>query len=342
MNEILKEIKEILLIMGSECNIRCAMCYQRTYDPADNMPVDIYKKYLLPLYPYLKRIVIQGGEPTVMSNCRELVQFVDQFPNIRFAFRTNGVCVDDFWMGVFMERTDSIRFSINAATPNTYDRVMKYGDFNKVLGNVRRITKGKTNKKPFVVISAVLFRHNAYEIAEFIDLGHELGVDRVRFNIDPVLSFYKLPAKDVRRELDKAFGAIERTGMEVKGLGVIAKHVNYPCSEGDADYRIEACAVPCTKLVVDKSGDVRVCCYTWRILGNIYKSSLKGILENWQRTRLQQMIASGDYSWCPSYCPDNPVPRKAAQFNKYFYLLRREPREFLMDVIHRLSMRRHL
>ncbi|MFH1244990.1 MAG: radical SAM protein, partial [Candidatus Omnitrophota bacterium] len=318
------------------------MCYQRTYNPAGNMPAGIYNKYLLPLYPYLRRIIVHGGEPTIMPNCRELMQVLDQYPDIRFEFSTNGICVDEFWMGVFMERADSIKFSINAATPNTYDRIMKYGDFNKVLGNVRRITKVKINKKPAVLISTVLLRHNANEIAEFIDLGYELGVDNVKFSVDPVLSFYKLTAKDVRRELDKALRVIERTGMAVKGLNVIARYVNYPWSEGDVERRVERCLSPFTKLIVDRSGDVRVCCYTWRVLGNIHKSSLKEVLENWQRKRLQQMTASGDHSWCAPYCPNNPAPRKMAQFNRYFYLLRRNPGEFLTDIIHRLGIRRYL
>ncbi len=342
MNEIFKEIKVLQLTMGWQCNIRCAMCYQRTYDSVSNMPAGIYKKYLLPLYPYLNRVIIQGGEFTIMPNCRELVQVLERFPDIRFGFSTNGVCVDEFWMGVFIERSDWIKFSINAATPNTYDRITKYGDFNKAIGNIKRTVKRKTNKKPLVRISTVLLRHNAHEIAEFINLGYELGVDRVSFSVDPILSFYKLPAKDVRRELDKARRVIERTGMVVKGLGVIARYVNHPWSEAYMQHQVKECLSPFTNLTVDGSGDVRVCYYTWRVLGNIYKSSLKEILGNRQRMRLQQMVASKDCSWCAPYCPDNPAPRKIAQFNKCFYLFRWKTGDFLMNVVHRLGRRRHL
>lgn len=342
MSEILGEIKTLHLIMGRQCNVRCAMCYQRTYDPAGNMPAVVYKKHLLGLYPYLRRVIVHGGEPTIMPNCKELMRALESFPDIRFEFSTNGVCLDDFWMGVFRDRSDSIKFSINAATANTYDRITKHGDFDKALGNIRRIIKGKVNNKPTVLISTVLLRHNAHEMAAFIDLGHELGVDTVKFYIDPVLSFYKLPAKDVRRELDKAREAIERTGAAVKGLNVIARYVNYPWSEESSERRIKECSSPFTNLIVDCSGDARVCCYTWRVLGNVHKSSLKEILENWQRTRLRQMSASGDYSWCAPYCPDNPKPIKIARFNRYLYLLRRDPGGLLMDAMYRLNKRRYL
>ena len=342
MNELLKGIKVLHLMMGQQCNVRCTMCYQRTYDPASNMPAVIYKKHLVELYPHLSRMIIMGGEPTVMPNCRELVQFIDRFSNIRFFLLTNGVCIDDFWMGIFKERSDIIRVSINAATRKTYDRITKYGDFNKVIENVRQIIKGKVEKKPAVVLSAVLLRHNVHEIAEFIELGHELGADKVRFCVDPVLSFYKVSAKDVRIELDKAYRTIERTGMVVEGLNAIARHVNYSRSEGRVDSRAETCHMPFTNVMVDGSGDVRACCWTWRILGNIYKTDLNKILENWQRMRLQKMVGSGDYSWCSPCCPHNPAPRKISRFTRYLYLLRKDPGNLLMDGAHRLEIRRRL
>jgi MoaA/NifB/PqqE/SkfB family radical SAM enzyme len=342
MNEILKEISRLQLVIGGQCNVRCAMCYQRTYDAVDNRFPRIYKEYLLPLYPYLSRLIIVGGEPTIMPHCRELVKFVGRFPNIRFEICTNGVCVDDFWMGIFREKSDLIRVSINAATRNTYDRIMKHGDFNKVTGHVRRMTRERANEKLLVLISTVLLRHNAHEIAEFVELGHELGVDKVMFSVDPVLSFYKLPAKIVRKELDKALRVIERTGMAVTGLNVIAKHVNHPWGERSLNGQAKKCQSPFRLLLVDPSGDVRICSHAWVVLGNIYRSSLDEILGSRCRKRLQEKIDSGDHSWCPPYCPNNSAPAKMAQFNRYFYLLCRNPGELLMDAMHRLDRRRHL
>jgi MoaA/NifB/PqqE/SkfB family radical SAM enzyme len=73
--------------------------------------------------------------------------------------------------------------SIDAASPDTYRRYRRGGDFNLAVNNMRRILVRKKvlgSRTPFVEWQFVPLRHNEHEIADAVKLAKDIGVDGFR------------------------------------------------------------------------------------------------------------------------------------------------------------------
>ena len=122
MTNIDSNVTGLHLIMGWQCNARCVMCYQTDFSTKHNMPPVIYLEHLAGLYPSLRNVTIQGGEPTIMPNCAEFARHMRQFNGVKLDITTNGIRVSDFWMDTFINQSSRINFSLNAASAEAYDR----------------------------------------------------------------------------------------------------------------------------------------------------------------------------------------------------------------------------
>jgi sulfatase maturation enzyme AslB (radical SAM superfamily) len=343
MSNPFKGIRRLHLMMGLQCNARCVMCYQTDFSPKYNMPAEIYREHLLPVYPHIQSVKMQGGEPTIMPNCRDLAGFLRGYDNIRFSITTNGIHLDDFWLEAMVAQGGFVNFSLNAASKQSYQPIVKYGDFDKVQANLKRMLASRQGHQPVVAISMVVLNHNILEVADFIELGAELGVDQVSFGVDPILSFANLPPKaEIQAVLTRADELARSLEMETEALDVLLR--DFGVSETDPLPRVtpEVCPLPFNNLVVDERGDVRVCCNTWKILGNTYRDAMEDIVAGKVAKRFRRKVEAGDYNWCDPYCGNNPKPSKQALLNKYSYLARRDPKGTYGKLKAKLKRRKQL
>ena len=135
----LARLTRLHVVLGTSCNCRCAMCYQTDFrsalDPA------IYETALRPLFPHLREIILQGGEPTILPQTRRWADLaLRENPAIRFAMFTNGQRFGPEWTSFFVARGSFVHFSINAATEATYRRIVAGdADWNRLRDNVRHL-----------------------------------------------------------------------------------------------------------------------------------------------------------------------------------------------------------
>lgn len=87
----LSDIGSLHLVLGRQCNVRCEFCYQTSFSPKDDLPTQTLQTHLLPFLGSVQRIIIQGGEPTVMKGCKMLREKLveDDFRG-EVSFVTNG------------------------------------------------------------------------------------------------------------------------------------------------------------------------------------------------------------------------------------------------------------
>jgi MoaA/NifB/PqqE/SkfB family radical SAM enzyme len=311
------------------------MCYQVDFSPRSNMPASIYRDRMGPILPRVKSVIMSGGEPTVMPNCRELATLLRQMPQVRLVLTTNGVRIDEFWFETFLRQTDYLNFSLNAASEDAYRRIVAFGNWTQALRNVATVIERRTGPKPLTSISAVVLKENVCEMAELIRLGKQLGVDAVEFLTDPLLSYAGLPEPQiVQDQLKRADEARAETGLKVGGLGNFGRRFGFTPSEPDkpSGQRRNVCPVPFQHSVIDSNGDVRVCCNTWEPVGNLYSRSFDEIWNGETLRHWRDRLAHGDYSRCEPYCTDNPKPSRLALAYKYGYLVANRPLYFVTKV----------
>lgn len=339
----LSGLERLHLIMGVQCNARCVMCYQTSFSRDGSMPAVIYQEHLKPVYPHIKTVKLQGGEPTVMRNCKDFCVLARGYPAMKIAVTTNGIFMNQFWLDVFVNQGLYVNVSLNAGSKEAYDQIVIHGNFGKAVGNIAKLVEQNQGGSLKVAMSMVIIRANAREIAAFLKLGHSLGVREINFGVDPILTYQNLPPKaELHELLAEAYQFIDDKGVRSEGLDAFARRVGYPLAETDQPAHLPPCPMPVRNLVVDEKGDVRVCCATWRVIGNTHRQGIEEILANAKRRRFQRKIARDDYSWCDPKCPDNRNPSRLAMYNKYLYEARRDPALFAGKVKNKLAKYRKI
>jgi MoaA/NifB/PqqE/SkfB family radical SAM enzyme len=322
-------LERLHLNMGLQCNVRCTMCYQTDFSSRQDMPESLWRDKLLPAYEHVRVVKLQGGETTIMKNCRSAAKLLRGYPNARLEILTNGVLIDDFWHETFVEQCGYVSFSINAATKASYEKIVLHGEWARVIKNIERLLSSRRGSLPRVAMSMVLLKENVHEIAALIDLAGSMGADAVPLLVDPLLTTRGLPKGDeLLRELARAREAAERwPKLEILGLDELCDRLLLPVSRGAAPAKKKPmCVTPFRNLVVDWNGDVRVCCNTWVTIGNLHEKSVVEIFQGHLARRFRDKMKRDDYTWCSAQCEDNANPTKLALFYKYAYETRRDPR----------------
>jgi molybdenum cofactor biosynthesis enzyme MoaA len=337
-NELGGRLHRLQLTMGWQCNVRCRMCYQTDWSAGANMPAAIYRDRLRDWYPHVDNLKLIGGEPTIMRNCREVAALVRRWPGLKLDVHTNGVRVDGFWHEAFVAQAGLVAFSLNAATEATYDAIVVRGSFGAVTRNVERLVAARAGALPEVRLTTVILRQNVHELAALVRLAASLGADAMAYGMDPILSRSGLPPRDaLRAELRRAREAADETGVAVLGLGEFERDVCPPRGGEPRVFVPEAsagapCRRPCTELVVDADGDVRVCCNTWVKVGSARASTFDELRRGAPLAAFRERIRRSNYLWCSPTCRDNPRPHRLALAHKAWTYARRDPADLVRRV----------
>ncbi len=332
-------LQSLHLIMGMQCNVDCVMCYQTHRTARQNMPPAVYVEKLASVYPSLRAVKLQGGEPTVMRNCRDVARMLADVPQVRISLSTNGIRLDGFWREALLRQGGQIDVSLNAATEQTCAKVVLRGDFQRAVANVRALATARSAGLPRLGISMVILKENIRELGDFVRLGRDLGVDSVKFAIDPVLSFRGLPSPtEVVAELERVELVNRDSPLEITGLDGLRRRFGLPVAKQPAP--AGHCRLPFDQAVIDHNGDVRGCVATWQVLGNLHRSSFEEIWNGPAAQQLRQRLAGSDYSRCEPWCPHNQRPASSALLLKYAACCTRNPGFFAEKLRHKVRQLR--
>lgn len=121
------------------------------------------------LYPYLMDFL------TILSDAKKDVTIV-----------TNGTLIKESQVPELLERNVNLRFSLIAASPDTYVEVhpnQTPATFEKLKNTLTLIRTLRKNSKSRSVVSIlfVIFKNNFHEIPTMLDMGKEYQVDFVHF-----------------------------------------------------------------------------------------------------------------------------------------------------------------
>src|SRR6185436_2592554 len=79
-------------------------------------------------------------------------------------------------------RVANVVVSFSGATKADYENVYIGGDFDVVLGGIKRLADARArahSRYPVITINSIGFRHHIDSLPAFVDLMHEHGVDVV-------------------------------------------------------------------------------------------------------------------------------------------------------------------
>ncbi|MHA1852569.1 MAG: radical SAM/SPASM domain-containing protein [Candidatus Heimdallarchaeaceae archaeon] len=243
--------------LTNKCNNNCSFCFYKInpltdWNKNDEMPTDIVFRVL----EELKELGIKaiewtgGGEPTLHPDHKEIFKRAKKL-GFEQALVTNGTLLDEKTLQIIKD-FEWVRFSVDAATAETYRAIKSTDLFDVVIRNLRRLIRIH-EENCIIGFSFIVCPDNYREILMATKMAKALGCDNIRFSLAMTPSKEKLfeniwdecldeleLAKSEETEYFKVFEFSNRINVLAKDVlsdycgyhhfvGVIAPRGVYPC-----------------------------------------------------------------------------------------------------------------
>ena len=269
------------------CNLRCEMCpitvpeARAKYITDDHLSWELYEKIILEAEKYdCPSLNPQGtNEPLLYQNLEDHIKFAKKHGFIDIMMNTNATLLSEERSKKILEAgLTRLRFSLDAATKETFEKIRIGADYESVMKNIERFVELRNQegyKLPVVGVNFVKMKVNEHETDEFI----EKWKDKVDFVV--IQEF-------VPPELECDYSEF------------------YP---SDSTYQKEItnsfnCQQPWQRLFVHNTGDVSPCCTAFSTelsLGNVSKDTLYQLWNSDAMKNLRKIHKAGNYTeneWC--------------------------------------------
>jgi len=182
---------EIAIGITNRCNLDCIFCPRRSSNRLiGEISLSLLDSLLEQVAPYVNVVDLSfDGEPFLHSHWADCVEACHR-RDIRAILQTNALLLDDSLAREILDvGVDSITFSVDAATEDTY-RLLKPGsDYERVIGNVEHFLSlaQPHQNRPNRTIQFVRGPDNRHEVGAFLQQWKDKGADFLR--IKPMLNF---------------------------------------------------------------------------------------------------------------------------------------------------------
>ncbi|HOJ92497.1 MAG TPA: radical SAM protein [Dictyoglomaceae bacterium] len=160
------------------CNLRCKHCYQGNFDNKKDLPMEAVRKILGDITNSLKMkgfdsigINLTGGEPLVSPLFIPVLEEAEKNPLVREVnIITNGIFLKKSYPQIKdYKKLNDIKISLEGAKEETNDRIRGYGNFEKVLENLKDFSHS-------FLFMFTLAKYNYEELDEMYKLAKNMGV----------------------------------------------------------------------------------------------------------------------------------------------------------------------
>jgi len=276
-----------------------------------NMSMKIFDK-VLPMLPKAVKVYAFGnGEPLLNKNFMEMIKIIKSFDAI-VHFNTNGVLLNEKNNELLVKvGLDSIVFSFDAATKETYEKIRRGANYEKVLNNVKNLVdlKKRFHKfNPYIGFAVVGMKQNINEIPQLLNLAKDLGVESVYiepllWQNDPTYEKYfnyqnlsNIEPIEIGKIMETCKNLAKKIGINFTSPLLKADDYEFIQKKEieiirEKESRDELfCTQPWTTIFIDWDGKVHPCCGTEEIFGDLNFQPLIKIFNNEKFISLRKSI----------------------------------------------------
>ena len=319
---------ELQLEVTNLCNLSCVMCFRKFAERFEQgtMPSELLEKMttILPLVTVAH--LFGGGEPLTNPSFLSFISMMNKH-NIGLEFNSNGTLLNTETSTQMVDcGVKAIVFSIDGATAKTYESIRIGANFERVIGNIRtlnEIKKHKNKKLPHLLFSTVAMKSNIHDLPLLVQLASNLGVEAIHvLKLSAPFSygkqyelFYKsqvvdeAPSQDIIQSVNEAMHISQNLGIQLECYIDAERSRSY--NNFKPPYRVvlhnllrnflsddfmlsnDMCSQPWTSIVADWNGNIRPCCYSSFVLGNLKDDELEKIWNGDRYIRLRRSFIEG-------------------------------------------------
>lgn len=270
------------------CNLRCPMCTigipeaNAKYITQKHMSWDLYEKIIFEGEKYgCPSLNPQGiNEPLLDNDLEDYIKFASKHGFIDIMMNTNATLLSEERSKKLLESgITRLRFSLDAATKETYEKIRIGGKFDKVMENIQRFLQLKKNSSKQIPVIGVNFckmRLNEHE--------EELFIEKWKDQVDFVtIQEFVPPETELNYENFYPTDSLFRSDMVQEGFN---------------------CQQPWQRFFIHNTGETCPCCAFFSAelsVGNVANNSIHELWNSQTMKNLRRMHKEGKYwenPWC--------------------------------------------
>jgi len=271
------------------CNLKCPSCPigqedgDKKYISSENMGWEMYKKIILEGEKYgCPSVEPQGtNEPLLDPNLEGYIKFASEHGFMDIMLNTNGTLLSEQRSRKFLKSgITRVRFSLDAATKETYEKVRLGGKYETTMNNIEKFLKIKKQENyelPVVGVNFCKTKFNEHEEKLFI----ETWKDKVDFI---VIQDFQPP------DLTKNYSEFLTSSTSVFREKIQKSGFN--------------CQQPWQRVLIRSNGEVCPCCAFFSeelTLGNLKNHSIHELWNSKEMRNLRDIHKTGNWQendWC--------------------------------------------
>lgn len=315
------KIRSLVIESTSRCNLKCVMCPRKSFKHNQgDINLEVFKKISRYFSRGIEVDLAGWGEPLLHPELCELIRIAKEKGGI-VGFTTNATLLDaEKSINLINSGLDCINFSIDGATPETYENIRHGAKFKDVIINIKNFITLKTelnSTTPRTSVTFVMMKKNFYELPLLIKLAKELKIDVLNIKNFNVLT----NEKDIEQAVfthrmynlqDNSF-IVNRDLIIAESIS-LAKNLNLELFISPIEPNVSnKCMLASSALFISHTGDVAICCATGypvpRMLNRKDRSDdARIIYGNINKNRLDKILNTKRYQECKIKAESNIIP----------------------------------
>ncbi len=174
-------LENVTVNVTRHCNLKCIHCFVPDSDIVrSTINVEDLKRFLKEGSEYISpnlNFSILGGEPLLEKEKTLAIASLAQSLNAEAIVSTNGLLIEDTFAQKARDLGLAVQVSLEGSTAELNDHIRGKGSFERAIKGVRTLVDNGT----YSMISMVVTKKNLHDIPSFYQLGHDLGVNEIRY-----------------------------------------------------------------------------------------------------------------------------------------------------------------
>ena len=272
------------------CNYRCFFCIHGQGGKPARLQIgtDLFER-LKPLINSVSHIHLSGlGEPFLNEHLGTFLRYFQNHDK-SYYINTNGSLISPEHIDVLLTSRCELSISLDAGDKRTYEKVRPPGNWDRVIGVIRDISRQKAargSRFPLLDLSFNINGLNLDSIKYLPGICRDLGVSAVKF------SWTKLPEQHRRylqtQNKDKSTQLIQHVAGQLERIGV---HVQL----GDLVHsHVRGCWDLTRFAFLGANGHLAACCNRWLGIGDLNQNEFADIWNGMEHRRIFLGILNND------------------------------------------------
>jgi MoaA/NifB/PqqE/SkfB family radical SAM enzyme len=170
--------RNLMAVLSNKCNLKCIMCtgIKNNWE----LPKERLDE-IIELFPYLEKILWQGGEVLLLPYFKDILRSSMKYPNIRQSFISNFQLADSDIIELIVKNNIELMVSIDGVTKDVYENIRQGSDFNRLCENLSLLneTRKKIKNSMALNMNVVVMRENYKQLPLFADFAKKYNFDFV-------------------------------------------------------------------------------------------------------------------------------------------------------------------